>query len=100
MDAISFARGVPAPECLDDEELADCARTVLERDGKTVLSYGAGAGYAPLRELIGGWFNVHPSRVLLTNGRLHGLALLAGHVLPSRSLIVEYPIHDRVESVF
>ena len=24
---ISFARGVPAPECLAEEELADCART-------------------------------------------------------------------------
>ena len=26
MDTISFARGVPAPECLPGEELADCAR--------------------------------------------------------------------------
>ena len=32
------------------EELADCARAVLERDGKTILSYGSGAGYAPLRD--------------------------------------------------
>ena len=30
---ISFARGVPAPECLAVEELADCARAALERDG-------------------------------------------------------------------
>ena len=27
---ISFARGVPAPECLPVRELADCARTVLD----------------------------------------------------------------------
>ena len=26
MESISFARGVPAPECLPEEELADCAR--------------------------------------------------------------------------
>ena len=40
METISFARGVPAPECLPVEELADCARDVLERDGHTILSYG------------------------------------------------------------
>ena len=28
MESISFARGVPAPECLAEEELADCARAV------------------------------------------------------------------------
>ena len=43
-------------------------RAVLERDGKTILSYGSGAGYGPLRELIGEWFGVHPGRVVLTNG--------------------------------
>ena len=41
METISLARGRPGPELLADEELADCARTVLERDGKTLLSYGA-----------------------------------------------------------
>ena len=51
-EPISFARGVPAPDCLPEQELADCAREVLERDGKTILSYGSGAGYTPLRELI------------------------------------------------
>ena len=44
MDTISFARGVPAPECLPVEELADCARAAIERDGTTVLSYGPSAG--------------------------------------------------------
>ena len=79
MDTISFARGVPAPECLPEHELADCARTVLERDGKTILSYGSGAGYTPLRELIAEWFKVHPYQVLLTNGALQGFVLLAQH---------------------
>ena len=76
---ISFARGVPAPECLAEEELADCARAVLERDGKTILSYGSGAGYAPLREMIAEWFEVPPTRVILTNGALQGFVLLAQH---------------------
>jgi 2-aminoadipate transaminase len=82
------------------EELAECAQAALARDGRTILSYGAGAGYAPLRELIGNWFGIHPSRVALTNGRLNGLALLADHVVRGRSVIAEYPIHDRAETVF
>ena len=100
MQTISLSSDGLVPDLLPVEELADCAQAALARDGKTVLSYGPGAGYAPLREVIGEWFNVHPSRVLLTNGRLHGLALLAARVLPGRSVIAEYPIHDRAETVF
>ena len=52
MATISFARGVPAPECLPVEELADCARAALERDGRTILNYGPVGGYGPLREWL------------------------------------------------
>jgi 2-aminoadipate transaminase len=99
MDTISFARGVPAPECIPEEELADCARTVLERDGRTLLSYGPAAGYTPLRALIAQWFNVHPARVVLTNGALQGLALLAHRLAARRNVVAEYPIYDRAEKV-
>ncbi len=95
MESISLARGVPAPECLDEQELADCARTVLERDGKTVLSYGSGAGYTPLRELIAEWFKVDPSRVVLTNGGLQGLVLLTQHFGRGQTVFVEAPTYDR-----
>jgi len=99
VDTISLSADQPGADLLPAEELADCAASVLARDGKTILSYGPGAGYAPLRELIGEWFGVHPSRVLLTNGQLQGLGLLAGRVLPGRSVLVEYPIYDRAERV-
>ena len=98
--AISLAADGLGPDLIPLEELADCVETALARDGRTILSYGPGAGYTPLRELIAGWFGVHPSRVVLTNGRLHGLALLARLLLPMRSVIAEYPIHDRAEQVF
>jgi DNA-binding transcriptional MocR family regulator len=97
VETISFARGVPAPECLPVDELADCARVVLERDGRTVLSYGAAGGYAPLREWVARRHGVSPARVLLTNGSLQGLVFLATHLLggPSRRVLVEAPTYDR-----
>ncbi len=95
MESISFARGVPAPECLPETELADCARTVLERDGKTILSYGTGAGYAPLRELLGDWFKVPPGQIILTNGALQGFVLLAQHFGRGQTVFVEDPTYDR-----
>jgi DNA-binding transcriptional MocR family regulator len=95
MDSISFARGVPAPECLAEEELADCAREVLARDGKTILSYGSGAGYAPLREVLGEWFDVSPNQIIVTNGALQGFVLLTQHFGAGRTVLVESPTYDR-----
>jgi 2-aminoadipate transaminase len=92
---ISFARGVPAPECLAADELAECARAVIESDGRTVLSYGSGAGYTPLRSLIGEWFGVPPSRVVLTNGSLNGFVLLAQRLGRGQNVIIEHPTYDR-----
>jgi hypothetical protein len=67
---ISFARGAPAPECLDAALLAECARAAVVGDAG-VLAYGAGGGYAPLREWLGGRHGVDAARVILTNGGLH-----------------------------
>jgi 2-aminoadipate transaminase len=100
METISFARGAPAPELLPVDELADCAETVLAREGKTILSYGAGAGYTPLRELVGEWFRVHPGRVLLTNGGLQGLELLAEALARGNMMLCEWPTYDRAYKLF
>jgi 2-aminoadipate transaminase len=94
MDTISFARGVPAPECLPVEELADCARAAVERDGRTVLSYGPVGGYAPLREWIADRHGVDPGRVLITNGSLQGFVFLAQRFAGAR-VLVEQPTYDR-----
>ena len=94
MDSISFARGVPAPECIPVEELADCAREAVERDGATVLSYGPVGGYGPLREWIGRRHDVDPARVLVTNGSLQGMVFLAERFAGGR-VIVESPTYDR-----
>src|ERR671934_1606670 len=94
---ISFARGVPAPECLPVEELADCAKAAIERDGAAALSYGTGGGYEPLRRWVAERHGVEPERVLLTNGSLQGFVFLASHFFggnPGR-VFVEAPTYDR-----
>ena len=95
MEPISLARGVPAPECLPLAELADCARAAIERDGATVLSYGPGGGYAPLREWIGEQHGVEPGRVVLTNGSLEGFLFFAELLAPRGPVLVEAPTYDR-----
>ena len=93
---ISFARGAPAPECLDAELLADCARAAIEGD-PSVLAYGAGGGYAPLRERLGADHGVDATRVVLTNGGLQGFVFYAEELLAERPgrVLVEAPTYDR-----
>jgi 2-aminoadipate transaminase len=97
MPPISFARGAPTPDCLDPQLIADCARAVLERDGKAVLSYGAGGGYGPLRETLAARHGVDASQVFLTTGGLQGFVFYASAQLARRPgrVLVEAPTYDR-----
>ena len=96
MDVVSFARGIPAPECLVVDELADCAKAAIERDGNAVLSYGPGGGYAPLREWIAARHGVEPARVVVTSGSLQGFVFLAEQLVqPGARVLVEAPTYDR-----
>ena len=70
MATISHA-AFPLPSASVDD-LADCARVALQRDGRTILSYGSPSGYGPLREWIADRHGVAPERVFLTNGSLQG----------------------------
>jgi 2-aminoadipate transaminase len=94
---ISFARGVPSPDVLPVEELADCAKAAVERDGAGALSYGSGGGYEPLRAWVAQRHGVPTERVLLLNGSLQGFVFLATHFLAagSRRVLVEAPTYDR-----
>jgi DNA-binding transcriptional MocR family regulator len=99
METISLARGVPAPDCIPIDELADCARAAVERDGATVLSYGPAGGYQPLRGWIAERRDVDPARVLITNGSLQGLVFLAERFRGER-VLVEAPTYDRPLKIF
>ena len=96
METISLARGVPAPECIPVEELADCARAAILNDGATALSYGSASGYAPLRGWIAERHGVTPDRVVVTNGSLQGFVFLAQLLAGDGArVLVEAPTYDR-----
>jgi DNA-binding transcriptional MocR family regulator len=97
MAPISFARGAPSPECLDPELLSSCATAALERDGRTILAYGTGGGYGPLRELLAERHAVDPARVFVTTGGLQGFVFYSAAQLARRPgrVLVEGPTYDR-----
>jgi 2-aminoadipate transaminase len=96
METISLARGVPAPECIPVQELAECARAAIQDDGATVLSYGPSGGYAPLRAWIAERHGVPPGQVVVTNGSLQGFVFLAQLLATDgASVLVEAPTYDR-----
>src|SRR4029079_4010867 len=97
MAPISFARGAPAPSCLDSALISHSARAALERDGTTILSYGTGGGYGPLRELLAERHAVACGRVLVTTGGLQGFVFYSAAQLARRPgrVLVEAPTYDR-----
>src|SRR5690242_4894472 len=99
MDVISFARGIPAPECLPAAELADCAKAALDRDGDVVLSYGSTLGYAPLREWLAERHGVEPARVLVTNGSLQAFHFVLDLLGGDGRVLVERPTYDRPRKI-
>jgi len=92
---ISLAADSIGADLLPVEELADCARAALERDGRTILSYGPSPGYAPLREWLAERHGVSPGRIFLTNGSLQGFVFLAERLARGRRVLVERPTYDR-----
>jgi 2-aminoadipate transaminase len=92
---ISFARGVPAPECLPVDALAESAHAALLADGRTILSYGSPSGYEPLRDWIAERHGVERERVFVTNGGLQGFVFFAQRFGRNARVLVEQPTYDR-----
>ena len=88
---------LPHPSASIAALVADCARAALERDGTTILSYGTGGGYGPLRELLAERHDVDPAQVFITTGGLQGFVFFAATQLQRRPgrVLVEGPTYDR-----
>ncbi|MDD6050003.1 MAG: PLP-dependent aminotransferase family protein [Clostridiales bacterium] len=93
---ISFAGGNPAKSALPDAVCAQIAKDVLEKDGKTILQYGATEGYAPLLESLHTYaedaLGCQLDCVLPTTGSTQAMDLLCKALInPGDVILVENP---------
>lgn len=97
MGTIDFTRGVPAVESFPIEQTAECAAAVIRGPhGTSVMQYGKGAGFGPLREWLGARHGVSADEVLLANGSLQIVEFIALALLqPGDAVFVESPTYDR-----
>lgn len=91
---VHLTSGGPAVEALPVDDLAAAFDDVLRRDGgRAGLAYCDSAGLPRLRAVLAGREGVPVERVVVTNGALHGLALVFGAVLdPGDVVLVEDPV--------
>jgi len=96
---ISFAGGLPSPQVFPVREFAECS-SILQRDGATLLQYGASEGYPPLTEWLREATGQHlrrsitPEELLVTSGSQQALDLVGRALLdPGDVVVVEAPTY-------
>jgi 2-aminoadipate transaminase len=98
-EMISFAGGLPAPECFPTEELAAAAERVLVERPVAALQYGPTEGYRPLREFLVSLMrerglSIPQEQVLLLSGSQQGLDAIGKLLIdPGAPVIVEEPTY-------
>lgn len=96
---ISFAGGLPAPECFPTEELTAATERVLVEAPLAALQYGPTEGYGPLRAFLAARMAalnvpVSTEQVLITSGSQQALDLLGKLFLDTSALVaVEEPTY-------
>ncbi len=91
---ISFAGGNPAASALPDMQMAELAREVLLKDGKTLLQYGATEGYKPFLESLVPYvkerfdITATPSEILPTTGSTQAMNLLCSALIDKGDVIL------------
>src|SRR5436190_7373210 len=98
-DMISFAGGLPNPQLIPVDAIAEATRRVLTESGREALQYATSEGYAPLRQWIAERYravgiDVNADCIMIVNGSQQGLDLL-GKLLLDRGdhVIVEEPTY-------
>lgn len=98
-EVISFAGGLPAPECFPTEELTAATERVLVEQPLAALQYGPTEGYTPLRELIAQHMtrlnvDVPMSQVLISSGSQQALDQIGKLFIDPGALVaVEEPTY-------
>src|SRR5688572_2719052 len=104
-ETIALTRGVPDPEVLPAQQLAECFAAIITQDPVGTLQYGHFAGYTPLRKLLAEQYGVTEDEIFVSNGSLQLMDFLAAHfVRPGQSaqdtVLVEQPSYDRAIGAF
>ncbi len=98
-DMISFAGGLPAPECFPTEEINAASERVLIEQPSSALQYGPTEGLRPLRGFVAermGRMGLHVplEQVVVTSGSQQALDLLGKLFIdPGSTVIVEQPTY-------
>ena len=94
--SISFARGAPSLDIVDDAGLRAAADRAFSQDPSGAFSYGTSGGYQPLRDWIAERHGVDSERVTVTNGSMQAAAFLFDALVePGTEVVVERPTYDR-----
>ena len=93
---ISFAGGNPSLDALPDRQVDELSHYVLEKDGKTLLQYGATEGYPPfvesLKKYVGDQLGIDIPAVLPVTGSTQAMDLLCKALIdPGDTVLVENP---------
>lgn len=100
LSVISFTRGVPPAESFPKAKLAECATAVLMTYGDEVLQYAPARGFRPLRAHIAAEAGAHEDQVILGQGSLQLLDLLARMLIrPGNVAYTEEPSYDRAITI-
>jgi 2-aminoadipate transaminase len=96
---ISFAGGLPAPECFPAEELTAAAERILVENPLAALQYGPTEGYRPLRTFVTEraaqlGINATLDQVMITSGSQQALDLIGRRLIgPGDLIAVEDPTY-------
>ncbi len=98
-DMISFAGGLPNPQLIPVDAIANATRKVLSENGREVLQYATSEGYGPLRQWIADRYraagvSTSADCIMIVNGSQQGLDLLGKLLLDKGDhVIVEEPTY-------
>lgn len=102
-DILSLAGGLPASDHLPIQEIHDCLKSVIERDGHQAMQYSP--QYEPLRGWIADYM-VHrgvpceSDQVFITNGAQQGLTILSHLLLnPGETAVIEEVTFTGIQQV-
>ncbi len=96
---ISFAGGLPAPECFPAQALQEASARIMARDPLAALQYGPTEGYTPLREFVrerSAQVGIHTNlnEVMITAGSQQALDLIGRLMIePGDQVVVEDPTY-------